>query len=107
MDIILASITWDGPVVDILRVFAEPAPDAGVEVHDDCVVMFRSLDAEEEPTGDVTGVEIVSFLSYDLWDDLPTLPVLWQLPGWEPLPLADLLKRKQQELRQQHKAGAA
>lgn len=107
MDSVRASITWDGPAVDILRVFVEPSPSSGVEVHDEAVVLFRALDEEEEPTGEVTGVEIVTFLSYDQWDALPDLGILWQVPGWEPLPLVEVLKRKQQELRQRHKAGAA
>ncbi len=102
-----ASSTWDGPAVDILRVFAEPSPVSGAEVHDEDVVFYRALDEGEEPTGDITGVEIIGFLSFDRWDELPSLSIRWQLPGWEPLSLPDLLKRKQQELQQRHKSEVA
>jgi hypothetical protein len=40
-------------------------------------------------------VEIVAFLEFDRWSDLPRLDLLWQMPGWEPLPLDELLRRQQ------------
>lgn len=96
-----ATLVWDGPGVDIIRVFVEPAPPSGAVVHDEDVTLYRALDQNEEPTGPVTGVEIIGFLSFDRWDALPQLDLLWQLPGHEPLPLDELLRRLQRELRQQ------
>lgn len=69
--------------------------------------VLLELDGEEQETGRVAGFEVVGFLGFQRWDALPDLGILWELPGWEPLPLVELLKRKQQELRQRHKAGAA
>ena len=106
MDTVRASIVWDGPSIDILRVFIEPAVDGGAAVHDEDIVLFRALDENEEPSGAITGAEIVGFLEFDRWDNLPDLGLLWQLPGRKPLPLDDLLKRVQKELRQQAKATA-
>ncbi len=102
-----ASIIWDGPTIDILRVFVDLMPASGVEVIDEDVVLFRALDEDEEPTGEVTGVEIIGFLSFDRWGDIPALPLRWQLQGAEPLSLTELLMHLQQDLRQRREAGAA
>ncbi len=107
MAIVSASCTWAGPVVDVLRLFVEPTPGHwGVEVCEDPdVVLFRALDECEEPTGEIAGLEIVGFLTFDRWQELPELGLRWQLPGQEPLPLRELLQREQRRLRAQ--AGAA
>jgi hypothetical protein len=108
MDIVKASIMWAGPRNDLLQVFVEPTPDMWGVTWDDLpddidveFVVFRELDANEEPTGRVAGVEILDFLRFDRWDAVPRFPLLWQLPGWEPLPLVDLLRRLQPQLREQ------
>ena len=106
MDTVRASIVWAGPAVDILRLFVEPATDSGAVVHDEDIVLFCALDEQEAPTGPVTGVEIISFLEFDSWENLPDLGLLLLLPGQKPLPLDELLKRAQKELRQQAKATA-
>lgn len=102
-----ATLVWDGPEVDIIRVFVEPALPSGAVVHDDDVILYRALDQNEEPTGPVTGVEIIGFLTFDRWDTLPKLDLLWQLPGQDPLPLDELLKREQRRLRQEAEQAAS
>ncbi|MBI2321354.1 MAG: hypothetical protein HYU88_04495 [Chloroflexi bacterium] len=59
------------------------------------------LDEHQEATGVVVGIEIEGFLDFDRWESLPKLDIRWRLPGHEPLPLEDLLRRLQRELRQQ------
>jgi hypothetical protein len=109
-----ASICWDGPERDILIVFVEPAimewiVDPLEEALD--VAFFLEVDDAEakEPreTGRIAGVEIVGFLEFDQWAALPDLPLHWQLGDWEPLPLVDLLKRLQLELRARADAGVS
>ena len=97
---------WAGPRNDLLQVLVEPMLRFGAtsdDVPDELlgdVVTFRELDENEEPTGRVAGIEILDFLRFDRWDALPRFPMLWQLPGQEPLALADLLQRLQPELRE-------
>jgi hypothetical protein len=62
--------------------------------------LLLELDAAEQETGRIAGFEVLGFLEFDRWDALPKLDVLWQLPGQEPLPLEELLKREQERLRQ-------
>ena len=109
MDIVKASTTF---YQDVLRVFVEPAimewiVDPLEEALD--VAFFLEVDDAEakEPkeTGRIAGVEIVGFLEFDQWAALPDLPLRWQLGDWEPLPLVDLLKRLQSELRARAEAG--
>jgi len=104
---IRARIAWDGPKVDLLRLLPDSGQNIGAEVWDEDVTLFRPLDADESLTGQVVGVEIAGFLSFDRWNDLPKLDVLWQLPGWKPLPLDKLLKRVQKELRERKAREAA
>jgi hypothetical protein len=85
---------------DVLRLWVEPIPgpfSADVQGFD--IVIWRLLDQDDEPTGEPVGVEIDGFSGFDEWDGLPELPLLWQYRDWEPLPLVELLKRLQQELR--------
>ena len=99
-EIVRASITWPGPRNDVLRIFVEPTPDDWLaEPRGADLALFRVPDEDDEPRGHLAGLEIVDFLDFDRWEDLPRMTVLWQLPGCEPLPLDELLKRKQQELR--------
>jgi hypothetical protein len=63
--------------------------------------LLLELDDTERETGRIAGFEILGFLDFDRWEDLPKLDLLWQLPGQEPLPLKDLLKREQRRLRAQ------
>jgi hypothetical protein len=111
MDVVKASTTYHG---DVLRVFVEPAiMEWIVDPLDDALDVAFFLEVEDteipEPkeTGRIAGVEIVGFLDFDQWDALPELPLLWQLDGWEPLPLPELLKRLQRDLRARTQEPAA
>jgi hypothetical protein len=108
METVKASIMWPGPDVDVLTLFVEPTPDLweADPVDDDWEFMvLRALDENEQETGEIAGVEMIGFLDFDRWEDLPEIPLLWQLPGWEPLPLEELLKREQQLLREKASAS--
>ncbi len=98
------SVTWGGPESNVLTLYVEPTPDMweadDVDPVDFQIFVYRALDENEQETEEIAGVEIIGFLEFDRWDDLPKLPMLWQLPGWEPLPLEDLLKREQKLLRE-------
>src|SRR5215208_1781002 len=99
METVTASLTWGGPDDDVLRVFVEPTPEPwGVADFEGDVSLLRALDDRAQATGPLAGVEIAAFLQFDQWGDLPRDP-LWQIPGWEPLPLDVLLKREQAILR--------
>jgi hypothetical protein len=105
VDIVKATISWDGPDHDVLYVFVEPTPKWGVTWDDfpddeiiSSVAVLRELDDNDEPIGRVAGIEILDFLRFERWDAMPCLPLLWQVPGSEPLPLVDLLQRLQAEL---------
>lgn len=104
MEIVRTSLCWDGTKRDVLYVFRDPTPplwqvDPDDEVNE--LSVLRALDEDEQETGEIAGVEMVDFLPFDRWEALPRLPILWQLPGWDPLPLDVLLKQVQTELRQQ------
>ncbi len=101
MDVVTASFMWGGPDHDVLCVFVEPTPEPwGTQIVDGDVSVFRVLDEHEEATGPVAGVEVIDFLRFDDWNALPRLDLLWQIPGWEPLPLDALLRREQAILRE-------
>ncbi len=68
--------------------------------------LLLELDEHEQETGRMVGVEL-AILEFDRWDDLPKLDLLWQLPGQEPLPLDELLKREQRRLRQEAERAAS
>jgi len=106
MAVVKASSTWPGPDVDVLRVFVEPTPlPWGAEVADEDLVLFRLLDSREEASGQIVGLEILGFLSFDQWGDIPESVSHWRLAGMEPLALVDALKQLQREYRQQTSAG--
>ncbi|MBI4499396.1 MAG: hypothetical protein HY689_16030 [Chloroflexi bacterium] len=79
---------------------ADPVDGTGI------LAVLREVDEQDEETGRIAGVEIVDFLEFDRWEDLPDLGLFWQLPGQDPLPLDKLLKREQRRLRQQVKGVA-
>lgn len=96
---------WAGTEKDVLTLLREPAPemweaDPTVDPGGGAIAILRTLDEKEQETGQVAGVEIVGFLEFDRWRDIPRLPILWQLAQNEPLPLHELLKRTQRELKQ-------
>lgn len=110
------SAIWGGPKRDILTILPYHLPEdygADPDEWDSRVVYYRLLDERDEATGEIVGIEIDDFVGtevkeylgvedlpgFDAWDDLPVLPRRWQLHDWEPLPLVDLLKRLQANLR--------
>lgn len=68
--------------------------------------LLLEVDEHDEETGRIVGVEL-AILEFDRWDALPQLDLLWQLPRQEPLPLDELLRRLQRELRQQSQHTAS
>jgi hypothetical protein len=93
-------MVWGGPESDVFMVLVEPTPDWAADPLIGTVALLRTLDDNEQETGQIAGIEIVGFLDFDRWDLLPDLPMLWEIPGWEPLTLEDLLRREQALLRQ-------
>lgn len=65
-------------------------------------VLFE-VDEGERDTGRIAGIEIIGFLEFDRWEDVPSLPILWKLPGEKALPIKDVLRHEQQRVRS--KAG--
>jgi hypothetical protein len=116
LETVRASFSWSGPDDDRLYAFVEPfrrhwiadsvdGPDPSVASGSVFVLWELDRDPDElgpgdeaRETGRVAGIEMLDFLRFDRWDELPTLPMLWQLPGWEPLPLDEMLKRKHREI---------
>ncbi len=109
MAVVKASIMWSGIDNDILQLFVEPMPAAWIVDPDDTglLAVFREVDHVEQETGRIAGIEIIDFLDFDRWGDLPQIDILWQLPGQEPLPLGDFLKREQLRLRRKQAKGVA
>lgn len=102
--VVRAWFWWPGAEIDVLRLFSgHGIPTYNTETIDEFgeIAIFREVDEQEQETGRVVGLEIVDFLDFDRWEDLPRFEFLWQLPDREPLPLDELLRRVQQELRQQ------
>lgn len=101
------TFVWDGPERDVLDVLAEPdAAEAGVVVTDaPDVLLFRSLDPDDEPTGPIVGFEIVDFLSFDNWDAIPDLDVPVSPPDTSKASLRIKVQRHQQKLRSQAMAA--
>ncbi|GEM_PF-1038016 len=100
MAVMKASITWPGRDNDVLRLFVEPTPEDWIVDPDETglLAVFHEVDPDERETGRIAGVEIIDFLEFERWADLPDLDMLWQLPGQEPLPLETLLRRVQSQL---------
>ena len=99
--IISAALTWRGTKNDVLTLLSlSPEGDyLAAPTDDPDVILYRLVDEHGEPEGMVVGIEIIDFLTFDRWDTLPILDALWQLPGEKPLPLKDLLRRAQLQLR--------
>ncbi len=100
---------WGGLDLDILTLLLEPWPnDYGADPSDDDdrVVFYRRLDEHEEANGEIVGVEIDLFLSFDGWEALADVPHQWQIDGSDPLPLSDLLRRLQVTLLERTKVAA-
>ena len=92
-------MSWSGPERNILIVFVEPRPSDYLAVSiDGESSLFVAVDEDDRETGEAVGAEIIGFLDFDQWDELPDLDLLWQVGDQEPLPLDELLKRKQREL---------
>lgn len=108
MEIVRASATWGGPESNVYTLYVEPTPELweADRLDDSLVFIYRVLDENEQETEEVAGVEIIGFLEFEEWDVLPKLPLLWQFPGWEPLPLEKLLKKVQHEFRAEARALA-
>jgi len=107
VEIVRASATWSQDV-DRYCLWAEPPASSFVpEPFDDdpAAVLLLELDEAGRDTGRIAGVEI-ALLSFDRWETVPRLPLLWQLPQQEPLPLDELLQREQQALRQRSRVAA-
>lgn len=97
------SATWT-PEIDRYALWVEPWPGGSFVPEpfgaDPATSLLMQIDERGEETGRVVGIEI-PILEFDAWDEIPDLPLLWQLGGWGPLPLAALLRRVQSELRLQ------
>lgn len=70
------------------------------------IYIYHTLDRNRQRTGQLAGVHIVGFLDFDDWDELPDLPILWQLPGKEPEPLTSLLRSEQERVREEVQQNA-
>lgn len=100
METVKASFMW---YENILTIFVEPTLDWAVDpvdATDSLVFLYRAVDENDQETGKIAGLQIIGFLEFEDWEGLPKLPMLWQIPGWEPLPLVDVLKREQGLLRE-------
>ncbi|HEY8475697.1 MAG TPA: hypothetical protein VIN09_02375 [Chloroflexota bacterium] len=102
METVRASVEWT-PEIDRFVLWADDLAGCAFvpEPFDDFInSLLLEVDEHGQETGRIVGVEM-ALLDFDRWDALPKLDVLWQLPGQEPLPLEELLKREQRRLRQQ------
>ncbi len=106
METVKADLSWSGPDHDVLTLFVVSRPEELVPVSIDgesSLFVVGSTDEDDsEISGkeeEVAGAEIVGFLGFEEWKELPDLNLLWQVGDGEPLPLEELLKRKQRELR--------
>ncbi|MGI8552430.1 MAG: hypothetical protein ACR2PL_16820 [Dehalococcoidia bacterium] len=103
MKIVPARIVWE-PGRDTFTLLADEHSRFGFiaePTNGRFASMLWEVDEQEQVTGAVAGVEILDFMGFSDWEDLPKLPLLWQVSGSEPLPLDELLKRAQGELRSQ------
>jgi hypothetical protein len=101
---IVASVAWGGPERDVLTLLASPLPPfyaAEPSDADPGFVLYRETETEDADgaLGEVVGLEILDFLGFDQWTLVPSLMQDWQLLGWPPLPLNELLRRLQTKLR--------
>lgn len=104
METVRATVWWP-PEIDVLHLYVEPPIDywmADPVGKSGLVALYQEVDEHDEETGRVVGLEIIDFLEFSWWDDIPDLRFLWQLPDEEPMPLVDLLKRVQLRLREKY-----
>lgn len=103
------SILWDGPDGDVLSLLPEPyRSDFGADPEEEHILLayYRLFDEYEEANGDIVGVEIVGFLTFDRWHVLESVPDKWQIEGDEPQSMTDLLRGLQATLRERAKVAA-
>ncbi len=106
METVTASLLWSDAEGDILTLFVEPlCASWKARSRDQEIYLLDALDENEEKTRQLAGIRIVGFLTCNRWGDLPKLPMRWHVAGYDPLPLAELLRRVQQALLE--KAGRA
>jgi hypothetical protein len=106
METVTASLLCSDVEGDILTLFIEPLSASWeARSRDQEIYLLDALDESEEKTGQLAGIRIVGFLTFTRWEDLPKIPMHWQVTGYDPLPLAALLQRVQQSLLQ--KTGRA
>lgn len=103
METVTADLSWSGPEHDVLTLFVVPRPEEWTPVSiDGESSLFVAGDLGADDSGisarEVAGLEIVGFLGFDGWADLPDLDLLWRVGEADPLPLEELLKTRQQEL---------
>ncbi|HHY35853.1 MAG TPA: hypothetical protein GX510_09555 [Firmicutes bacterium] len=99
--VVKASVMYTGPGKDVLCVFVEPTPDIWIaDPVDDDIAVFRVVDEGGRETGEIAGVEILDITTFSGWDSIPKdIPSMWQVEGKSPMPLVDLLRSIQEELR--------
>lgn len=101
MDTVDAAILWTGPETDTVSIFVEPTPDLWIAEADESTRFFVlwAVDEGGQETGKTAGVQILGFLSFDRWEQLLQLPILWKLPNQEARPLDVVLRRVQEQLK--------
>jgi hypothetical protein len=110
MAVTKAYMSWTRPETDVLGLWVDDRTLGdwlAFSTDDDLVALLLEVDDNDERTGRVAGLEIVGFLEFDRWEMLPDLGMVWQVADWEPMPLVDLLKREQENLRREQREGAA
>lgn len=100
---------WRGPRIDMLTVLVIDAITTGYEAsldfEEEGVVYYRALDESDEAdtadeaTGEIVGIEIDDFLTFDHWSALQPMTDLWQLGDREALIPVLLLLDIQRQLR--------
>ncbi|MGI8687316.1 MAG: hypothetical protein ACR2M3_01955 [Thermomicrobiales bacterium] len=106
METVTASLLWSDAEGDVLTLFVEPLSASWeARSRDQEIYLLDALDDNEEKVGRLAGIRIVGFLTFDRWEDLPNLPLRWHVEGYDPLPLAELLRHVQRALLQ--KTGRA
>lgn len=101
METVNASYSWPGPDIDVLRLYVEPRHgfwDAEPVEANPLVIVLHQVDAQDRLTGRIAGLEIIGFSTFNRWDDIPDLPLRWQLPGDTPRALKDILMEIQRQI---------
>lgn len=103
METTSAYLFWTGPENDVLMLLREPTPLWLADPVDDeyQFLILMTLDENEQETGDVAGIKILDFLTFDRWDQIPEFSVLWQVEDWTPAPMPELLRRIQIQYRKE------